>query len=61
MKQNSKRRVTPDVEPGYLKLMVPLEPPQESEDWDKIMKDVEDKIMPGVFKYLILLINLNQI
>ncbi|XP_045623400.1 aromatic-L-amino-acid decarboxylase [Procambarus clarkii] len=42
------RRVTPDIEPGYLKHMVPLEAPQHPEDWDNIMQDVEDKIMPGV-------------
>ncbi|XP_037793821.1 LOW QUALITY PROTEIN: aromatic-L-amino-acid decarboxylase-like [Penaeus monodon] len=42
------RRVTPAIEPGYLKDMVPLEAPQKGEDWDDIMKDVEDKIMPGV-------------
>lgn len=42
------RRVTPAIEPGYLKHLVPLEAPQKPEDWDDIMKDVEDKIMPGV-------------
>lgn len=42
------RRVTPAIEPGYLKDLVPLEAPQKGEGWDDIMKDVEDKIMPGV-------------
>ncbi|XP_053642380.1 aromatic-L-amino-acid decarboxylase [Cherax quadricarinatus] len=42
------RRVTPAIEPGYLKHLVPLEAPQHPEDWDIIMKDVENKIMPGV-------------
>lgn len=42
------RRVTPSVEPGYLRLLLPAEAPQEPEDWDKIMMDVEKKIMPGV-------------
>ncbi|XP_020815578.1 tyrosine decarboxylase [Drosophila serrata] len=42
------RRVTPSVEPGYLRHLLPSEAPQEPEDWDQIMSDVEDKIMPGV-------------
>lgn len=42
------RRVTPAIEPGYLRRLVPLEAPQHPEQWDDIMKDVEDKIMPGV-------------
>ncbi|TMW42976.1 hypothetical protein DOY81_011944 [Sarcophaga bullata] len=42
------RRVTPSVEPGYLRHLLPAEAPQDPEDWDKIMADVEDKIMPGV-------------
>ncbi|KAH8372882.1 hypothetical protein KR009_007058 [Drosophila setifemur] len=44
----NERRVTPSVEPGYLRHLLPSEAPQEPEDWDKIMTDVEDKIMPGV-------------
>ncbi|EDW61660.1 aromatic-L-amino-acid decarboxylase [Drosophila virilis] len=42
------RRVTPSVEPGYLRHLLPSEAPHEPEDWDQIMNDVEDKIMPGV-------------
>ncbi|KDR12158.1 Aromatic-L-amino-acid decarboxylase, partial [Zootermopsis nevadensis] len=42
------RRVTPSVEPGYLRELLPTEAPQEPEDWDTIMADVENKIMPGV-------------
>lgn len=42
------RRVTPDVGPGYLRPMLPPTAPQEPENWDEIMKDVESKIMPGV-------------
>ncbi|KMY91771.1 uncharacterized protein Dsimw501_GD10312, isoform B [Drosophila simulans] len=44
----NERRVTPSVEPGYLRHLLPTEAPQEPEDWDQIMRDVEDKIMPGV-------------
>lgn len=42
------RRVTPSVEPGYLKNLLPGEAPEEPEEWDSIMADVEQKIMPGV-------------
>ncbi|XP_022920898.1 aromatic-L-amino-acid decarboxylase [Onthophagus taurus] len=42
------RRVTPSVEPGYLKDLLPLEAPENPEDWDEIMSDVDSKIMPGV-------------
>uniref|UniRef100_A0A1A9ZUY7 Tyrosine decarboxylase n=1 Tax=Glossina pallidipes TaxID=7398 RepID=A0A1A9ZUY7_GLOPL len=42
------RRVIPSVEPGYLRHLLPAEAPQQPESWDKIMADVEDKIMPGV-------------
>lgn len=42
------QRVTPNVEPGYLSEMLPGEAPQEPEEWETIMDDVERKIMPGV-------------
>ncbi|RZF32474.1 hypothetical protein LSTR_LSTR011328 [Laodelphax striatellus] len=41
------RRVTPHVEPGYLRPLLPAEAPQDAETWDNIMADVESKIMPG--------------
>ncbi|CAF4773546.1 unnamed protein product [Pieris macdunnoughi] len=44
----SSRRVTPSVEPGYLRAALPSEAPEHPEDWDDVMKDVENKIMPGV-------------
>ena len=47
------RRVTPDVGPGYLKPLLPSDPPQEPESWDDIMRDVESKIMPGVSAFWI--------
>lgn len=43
-----RRRVTPSVEPGYLRGLLPSEAPNEPENWDDIMADVESKIMPGV-------------
>lgn len=42
------RRVHPDVEIGYLKKLIPDEAPQDPEDWDNIMYDVDKKIMPGI-------------
>lgn len=42
------RRVTPEIEPGYLKKIVPLVAPHEPQDWETIMKDVDEKIMPGI-------------
>lgn len=48
MSNINERRVTPDVGPGYLRPMLPSDPPEMPESWDNIMKDVELKIMPGV-------------
>ena len=42
------RRVTPKVEPGYLKRLLPDSAPFKSESWDQIMQDFESTIMPGV-------------
>lgn len=42
------RRVTPSVEPGYLRELLPEEAPFDPEPWEDIMADVETKIMPGV-------------
>ncbi|CAH1099327.1 unnamed protein product [Psylliodes chrysocephalus] len=41
-------RVTPDIEPGYLKKLLPKEAPEEPEEWDNIMEDMDKKIMPGI-------------
>lgn len=43
-----KRRVTPNVEPGYLKSYLPDAAPLKAESWDTIMDDFEKFIMPGV-------------
>ncbi|XP_043203648.1 tyrosine decarboxylase-like isoform X1 [Amphibalanus amphitrite] len=42
------RRVTPDIEPGYLRDLIPYDPPEDSDTWEGIMKDLEKKIMPGM-------------
>ncbi|XP_071446922.1 aromatic-L-amino-acid decarboxylase-like isoform X2 [Hetaerina americana] len=44
----TKRNVTPSVEPGYLKRLIPKEAPENPEPWDNIISDIESKIMPGV-------------
>ena len=48
MENIGERRVTPNIEPGYLQELIPKEPPQKPEEWEDVMKDVEDKIMVGV-------------
>ncbi|KAG9464846.1 hypothetical protein GDO78_019300 [Eleutherodactylus coqui] len=42
------RTVFPDVEPGYLRPMIPDSAPEEGETYEDIMKDVERVIMPGL-------------
>ena len=37
-----------NVEPGYLKKLLPEGPPQDGESWADIQKDIESKIMPGL-------------
>ncbi|XP_075413643.1 aromatic-L-amino-acid decarboxylase isoform X4 [Tenrec ecaudatus] len=41
------RQVYPDVEPGYLRPLIPASAPQEPETFEDIMTDVEKIIMPG--------------
>jgi len=41
-------RVTPTVEPGYLKALIPMEPPEYPERWEDIMDDTKSKIMVGM-------------
>lgn len=45
------RRVTPSVEPGYLRSLIPSEAPFKPEPWEQVMDDVENKIMPGKLIY----------
>ncbi|KAM6994180.1 aromatic-L-amino-acid decarboxylase isoform 2-T2 [Tautogolabrus adspersus] len=42
------RPVYPDVEPGYLRSLIPTEAPTEPESYEDILKDVERVIMPGI-------------
>uniref|UniRef100_A0A3P8TBG7 Aromatic-L-amino-acid decarboxylase n=1 Tax=Amphiprion percula TaxID=161767 RepID=A0A3P8TBG7_AMPPE len=43
-----KRPVYPDVEPGYLRSLIPTEAPLEPESYEDVIKDVERVIMPGI-------------
>ncbi|KAI1005689.1 Tyrosine decarboxylase 2 [Podosphaera aphanis] len=42
------RRTISDVQPGYLRKLLPEGPPQEGESWDKIQREIESKIVPGL-------------
>lgn len=42
------RPVLPAVEPGYLARVLPEDPPEQGEPWDRIFPDIERYIMPGV-------------
>ncbi|KAF3314280.1 hypothetical protein TWF173_004884 [Orbilia oligospora] len=41
-------RVLSDVEPGYLRQLLPQGIPETGEKWEDIQKDIEAKIMPGM-------------
>lgn len=43
-----KRRVIPEIKPGYMRPLLPNEAPRTPEKWADIMSDVESKIMPGI-------------
>ncbi|XP_026316269.1 histidine decarboxylase-like [Hyposmocoma kahamanoa] len=42
------RRVYPGVEPGFLHKLLPSNVPEQGEKWDDIIKDFDEKIMPGL-------------
>ncbi|XP_066152705.1 aromatic-L-amino-acid decarboxylase-like [Euwallacea fornicatus] len=42
------RRVLPEVQPGYLRPLIPDSAPEKPENWEEVLKDVERVIMPGV-------------
>ncbi len=41
------RKVLPDVEPGYIRDLIPSEAPKEPEKWEDVVKNIERVIMPG--------------
>lgn len=42
------RRVFPDVKPGYMLALVPPDAPDHPEEWDSIVEDIYNVIIPGV-------------
>lgn len=44
------RKVLSSVKPGYLRSLLPVEAPNDPENWKDVMTDVEKLIMPGVFQ-----------
>ncbi|KAH3817377.1 hypothetical protein DPMN_118911 [Dreissena polymorpha] len=42
------RTVSADVEPGYMRNLLPAQAPETGENFEDILKDVEKVIMPGV-------------
>nr|ATG31109.1 histidine decarboxylase [Platynereis dumerilii] len=42
------RRVFPNVQPGYMRTLVPDTAPDVGEGWDQIFRDVERVVMPGI-------------
>lgn len=50
------RPVYPDLEPGYLRSLIPSEAPVDPENYEDIINDVERVIMPGVSLYLLLIL-----
>uniref|UniRef100_A0A6Q2YRI2 Aromatic-L-amino-acid decarboxylase n=1 Tax=Esox lucius TaxID=8010 RepID=A0A6Q2YRI2_ESOLU len=42
------RPVYPNVEPGYLRSLIPQEAPEEPDTYEDVVKDIERVIMPGV-------------
>ncbi|XP_067827329.1 histidine decarboxylase [Heptranchias perlo] len=44
----SSRRVYPDVQPGYMRDLLPAKAPEGGETWSSIFEDIERVIMPGV-------------
>ena len=52
----SDRRVLPhpeEIEPGYLRELLPEKAPKKGESWNVIMEDVERTILPGVRPFMV--------
>ncbi|KAL5014081.1 hypothetical protein ScPMuIL_008351 [Solemya velum] len=48
MENISMRKVTPEVEPGYLRQLIPPKAPKKSQEFSDVLEDVEQAIMPGI-------------
>ena len=42
-----------NVNPGYLRDLLPRAAPEQPEQWDDLVKDIERTIMPGVRKDMV--------
>ncbi len=42
------RRITPDIEPGDVRTMLPEHPPTATEPWAAVMRDLDDVILPTI-------------
>ena len=42
------RRPLSNVQPGYLKDLIPAEAPEQPESWEDVFNDIERVIIPGV-------------
>uniref|UniRef100_A0AAY4DV83 Histidine decarboxylase n=1 Tax=Denticeps clupeoides TaxID=299321 RepID=A0AAY4DV83_9TELE len=42
------KRVYPDVQPGYMRDLLPENAPTDAEDWETIFQDFETVVMPGM-------------
>lgn len=45
------RRALPDVQPGFMKGMIPDKAPDTPDSWEDVLKDVERVVMPGVSSF----------
>jgi len=41
------RTPLPQVKPGFLRSLIPDEPPEEPESWEQILKDIEPVVLQG--------------
>jgi len=46
-----KERVVPDVEPGFLRQLLPENPPQKGESFEDILNDTKTKILPNLTQW----------
>ncbi|CAG0924594.1 unnamed protein product [Notodromas monacha] len=42
------RRVVPDLQPGYIKELIPDHAPEDAEPWSAVLGDLDRVIMPGI-------------
>ncbi|KAK2760019.1 hypothetical protein FQN54_002755 [Arachnomyces sp. PD_36] len=50
-KNTPTQRVLPDIDPGYLRPLIPENPPEDPEPWSQIQPDIDSKIKPGLTQW----------